>query len=568
MANGLTDPQQAADLERALRAMEPPVCPQGLVPALVGALAASVDPQRGLSHLLRFLDCLGGAGAFWDACRDRPELLRHLAAVFAASRFLSGVLWRDPLLALWLCEEALVAPAPAPDALARELEQALQGRAGEKRTGEGQAGEDRTLQDQAGGEQALEGHAGEEHGGKRQAGEERMLQDQASREQAVEGRAGGDQPPEGRANEEQAAAVLLRFTHRHLLRLGARDLNGLADVDETTAGLAALADAVLQAATRVCRDALTAVHGEPLYTGDDGVERPCEFGVVGMGKLGGGELNFSSDIDLMYVYTSYEGQTRGVLREGEWRGRISNHEYFVALARRLTSLLSGRQGSGQVFRVDLRLRPDGTQGQLALALLAYEAYYARLGQPWERMALIKARPVAGDAALGREFMALVQPFIYRRNLDAPGLEQLRSMKRQIDAQMADRNESRTNVKLGRGGIREIEFLIQLPQLLFGGRRPELQERNSLRALARLRDAGLLDAGSEALLRDTYGYLRRVEHLLQMEQGSQTHTLPRGEEARRRLARYGGHADWEAFYADYLARTEAVHTLFAKTFRME
>ena len=339
-------------------------------------------------------------------------------------------------------------------------------------------------------------------------------------------------------------------------------------MDETTAGLAALADAVLQAATRVCREALTAVHGEPLYTGDDGVERPCEFCVIGMGKLGGGELNFSSDIDLMYVYTSYQGQTRGVLRDGEWRGRVSNHEYFVALARRLTSLLSGRQASGQVFRVDLRLRPDGTQGQLALALLAYEAYYARLGQPWERMALIKARPVAGDAGLGREFMALVQPFIYRRNLDAPGLEQLRSMKRQIDAQMADRNESRTNVKLGRGGIREIEFLIQLPQLLFGGRRPELQERSSLRALARLRDAGLLDAASEALLRDTYGYLRRVEHLLQMEQGSQTHTLPRGEEARRRLARYCGHADWEAFYAEYLARTEAVHTLFAKTFRME
>ena len=113
--------------------------------------------------------------------------------------------------------------------------------------------------------------------------------------------------------------MLLRFTHRHLLRLGARDLNGLADVEETTAGLAALADAVLQAATRVCREALTAVHGEPLYTGDDGVERPCEFCVIGMGKLGGGELNFSSDIDLMYVYTSYQGQTRGVMRDGECR---------------------------------------------------------------------------------------------------------------------------------------------------------------------------------------------------------------------------------------------------------
>ena len=131
---------------------------------------------------------------------------------------------------------------------------------------------------------------------------------------------------------------------------------------------------------------------------------------------------------------------------------------------------------------------------MALALLAYEAYYARFGQAWEKMALIKARPVAGDADLGREFMDLIQPFVYQRHLDPQGVEQLRSMKRQIDSQMADKNESHTNVKLGRGGIREIEFLIQLPQLLFGGRRPELQERNLLRALPRLRDAGLLGDG--------------------------------------------------------------------------
>ena len=498
MAFGLSDSLQAAELDRALRSMEPPACPSDLVPALVSALLASVDPQRGLSHLLRFLSSLGDASGFWDACRKKPERLRRLAAVFAASHLLSGVLWRDPQLAFWLCDEALHGPPPKPTALAEQLDQALQ----------------------------------------------------------------------GWAEESQVADILLRFTQRHLLRIGARDLNELADVDETTGGLAALADCVLEAGVRVCRAWLTALHGEPVYTDDSGLERPCLFGVIGMGKLGGGELNFSSDIDLMYVYTSYQGQTRGVLRDGERQGQISNHEYFVTLARRLTALISGGHGSGQAFRVDLRLRPDGTQGQLALALLSYEAYYARLAQPWEKMALIKARPVAGDTGLGREFMELVQPFVYQRHLDASGVEQLRSMKRQIDSRMADRNESRTNVKLGRGGIREIEFLIQLPQLLFGGRRPELQERNSLRALARLRDAGLLEVESEALLRDTYGYLRRVEHLLQMEQGAQTHTLPRGEDARRRLARYFAYGDWESFYEDYLARTEAVHTLFAKTFRME
>ena len=373
---------------------------------------------------------------------------------------------------------------------------------------------------------------------------------------------------EGQEDEAQMAAVLRRFTQRHLLRLGARDLNRLADVDETTAGLAALADCVLQAGVRACQDWLTALHGEPVYTDDSGIEQPCRFCVIGMGKLGGGELNFSSDIDLMYVYTSYQGQTRGVKRNGERHGQISNHEYFVALARRLTTLIGGQGAAGQIFRVDLRLRPDGTQGQLALALLAYEAYYARFGQAWEKMALVKARPVAGDADLGREFMDLTQPFVYQRHLDAQGVEQLRSMKRQIDSQMADKNESRTHVKLGRGGIREIEFLVQLPQLLFGGRRPELQERNLLRALGKLRDAGLLGPESEALLRDTYCYLRRLEHLLQMEQGSQTHTLPRNEESRQRLARHFGHSDWEAFYQDYLARTEAVHALFAAAFRME
>ena len=497
MTSGSSDSTLAAELDRAVRSVDPAGCPSDLAPTVVSALLASVDPQRALSHLLRFLASVGDAAAFWEACRSQPEWLRHLAAVFAASRLLSGVLWRDPQLAFWLRDEALYAPPPLPAALAEQLDRALQ----------------------------------------------------------------------GRAEEAQVARALLRFTQRHLLRIGARDLNRLAGVEETTADLAALADCVLEAGVRVCQGWLMALHGEPVYT-DDGIERPCRFCVIGMGKHGGGELNFSSDIDLMYVYTSYQGRTRGVMRGGEPRGRISSHEYFVTLARRLTALISGREGGGQIFRVDLRLRPDGTQGQMALALLAYEAYYGRLGQPWEKMALIKARPVAGDTDLGREFMALIQPFVYQRHLDAQGVEQLRSMKRQIDSQMADRNESRTNVKLGRGGIREIEFLIQLPQLLFGGRRPELQERNSLRALDRLRDAGLLEAESEALLRDAYGYLRRVEHLLQMEQGSQTHTLPRGEEARLRLARHFGYGDWAAFYEDYLARTEAVHAQFAKTFRME
>ena len=367
------------------------------------------------------------------------------------------------------------------------------------------------------------------------------------------------------ADEGQVATILRTFTQQHLLRIGARDLRGLANVEETTADLSALADSVLQASLTVCTRWLTAVYGAPMYTDTDGVQRPCGFCVIGMGKLGGYELNFSSDVDLMYVYTSYEGSTSGIVRDGQVQGQISNHEYFVTLARRLTTLVGGQGPEGQAFRVDLRLRPEGTQGQLALSLLSYEAYYARLGQTWERMALIKARPVAGDHPLGEEFMALIRPFVYQSHLDAEGVRQLRDMKRQIDAQLADRAQARLNVKLGLGGIREIEFLMQLPQLLYGGRQPALQERHALRALSRLHEAGLMTSHVESTLRATYCYLRRLEHYLQMEQGAQTHTLPRRADQQLRLARHFGHPTWESFYQDYLERTEAVHAIFVEAF---
>ena len=366
-------------------------------------------------------------------------------------------------------------------------------------------------------------------------------------------------------SESEVATILRTFTQQHLLRIGARDLCGIASVEETTADLSALADCVLQAGLEACVRWLTALYGVPMYTDADGVQQPCGFCVIGMGKLGGYELNFSSDVDLMYIYTSYEGSTTGLGANGQGQ-QISNHEYFVTLARRLTTLVGGQGPEGQAFRVDLRLRPEGTQGQVALSLLSYEAYYARLGQTWERMALLKARPVAGDGRLGEEFLALIQPFVYQSHLDAEGVRQLRDMKGQIDAQLADKAQSRTNVKLGLGGIREIEFLIQLPQLLYGGRQPLLQERHSLRALTKLREAGLMTAEIETTLRATYGYLRRLEHYLQMEQGAQTHTLPRHADQQRRLAGHFGYPTWEAFYQDYLECTETVHAIFVETFQ--
>ncbi len=370
---------------------------------------------------------------------------------------------------------------------------------------------------------------------------------------------------ESQISGADVADMLRAFTHRHLVRIGAMDLNDLADIASTTAALSTLADTVVQAGVDHCRRELDAEHGKPTFVDDAGEQRTCGFCVIGMGKLGGYELNFSSDIDLMYVYDSYEGQTTGAMCNDRWRAPISNHEYFVKLAQRLTNLIGGKGPDGQAFRVDLRLRPDGTQGQLALAVLAYEAYYTRFGQTWEQMALLKARPIAGDAHTGAAFMALVQPFVYQRHLDREGLKRIQEMKREIDAQIANKAQSHTNVKLGLGGIREIEFFIQILQLIYGGRHPELQDRQSLSALPKLQAAGLISPAVEMTLRERYIYLRHLEHRLQMEQGSQTHTLPRQDSSRQRLARQYGFDTWEAFYQDYLDKTQTVHDLFSRAF---
>jgi glutamate-ammonia-ligase adenylyltransferase len=490
-----TYPHLAGDLALVLRGVTPHTVPPETVQSLLQSILASVDPQRAVNHLLRYLDRLDTPHAMWSCLQQHPRAITCVVTILAASHFLSSILWRRPQLLFWLLDGVLWEPPPPPQTLQQELAHLLQ----------------------------------------------------------------------GKETDAEVAACLRSFTHQHLLRIGARDLNNLATVEETTADLSALADCVIQAALHACQRWLEATYGPPSYTDDTGQQHPCHFCVIGMGKLGGYELNFSSDIDLMYVYTSYQGQTQGIMRDGRLQNQISNHEYFVMLARRLTNLIGGKGPDGQAFRVDLRLRPDGTQGQLALSLLSYEAYYARLGQTWEKMALLKARPVAGDRQLGDEFMALIQPFIYQRHLDPEGIRQLQAMKQQIEIQVANKAQSRTNIKLGLGGIREIEFFIQILQLLFGGRQPALQERHSLHALTKLRQAGLITPQVEATLRQVYCYLRRLEHCLQMDQGSQTHTLPRSEVPQLRLARHFGYSSWEAFYQDYLERTEAVHTIVTTAF---
>mgnify|MGYP000986071696 CR=1 FL=1 len=315
--------------------------------------------------------------------------------------------------------------------------------------------------------------------------------------------------------------ALRRFRDAEYLRLAAREL-GHGQPAEVGRELAALASACLDGALAVAwREAIGRL-GTPRMEGQDwpaeGQDWPG-FVVMGMGKLGAEELNFSSDIDLIYLYGTDAGRTEG---------GASLHEFFTRVAERLTQLVSG---SG-CFRIDLRLRPEGTRGPLVNALPAAERYYESWSRPWERQAWIKARAVAGDRALGEAVLAALRPFVWPRSGVSSAIEDVQEMMRKVRAELKDDDD----VKLGRGGIREVEFFAQALQRVHGGRRPELRERGTLAALDRLLFAGLVTEREHRQLGDAYVLLRRVEHRLQLEELRQTHALPHGRERRAVLAR--------------------------------
>ncbi|MBI4247232.1 MAG: bifunctional [glutamate--ammonia ligase]-adenylyl-L-tyrosine phosphorylase/[glutamate--ammonia-ligase] adenylyltransferase [Candidatus Rokubacteria bacterium] len=356
--------------------------------------------------------------------------------------------------------------------------------------------------------------------------------------------------------------ALRRFKYRQLVRIASRDLLGDADLAVTTEELAHLADACLAEAGRVADGALRAQYGTP--RAPDGAE--TGMAIVGMGKLGGEELNYSSDIDLMFVYGE-DGET-----DGGPAGHLATGDYFARVSRDLVAFLEAVTEEGAAFRVDLRLRPEGRMGPVILSLDGYRAYYAERAEPWERQALIKARICAGDEGVGARFMALVRPVVYRAGADHRVVAAIRGMKREIDRSLRAKAGApeRTNVKLGRGGIREIEFLVQALQLVYGGDDPWLRERTTLKALFRLAERGYLapDLGRE--LSDAYVHLRTVEHRLQILHEFQTHTLPAGVEALGRLARrvgIGGPVRKAAreFTRHHRAVTGAVHRAFREFF---
>ncbi|MEJ5358963.1 MAG: bifunctional [glutamate--ammonia ligase]-adenylyl-L-tyrosine phosphorylase/[glutamate--ammonia-ligase] adenylyltransferase [Desulfobacterales bacterium] len=351
------------------------------------------------------------------------------------------------------------------------------------------------------------------------------------------------------ADEEEAGCRLRRLRRRELCRIAWRDLAGLADLEETVRELSDLADACLHHGLawlheRLCREA-----GVPEGPGG----APLGLTVIALGKLGGRELNFSSDVDLLFAYAA-DGETRG------GPTAVPHGEFFTRLARRLVRLLDLPTAEGIVFRVDLRLRPFGESGPLVMSFDALEQYYQEQGREWERYAWIKARPAAGDRAAGEELLRRLQPFVYRRYLDYGAFEALREMKGLITREVARRGLE-GNIKLGRGGIREIEFFGQSFQLLRGGLEPALRERAIRRVLAALVALGLIDEATRRLLDEAYVFLRTLEHRLQQRFDRQTHEIPRDPRELRLVAAGMGHADPEGLLAEFSRHREAVHGQF-------
>lgn len=510
-AYGLRDSEQA---DRNLQAMAGEPHERRLLadilPILLDSIARTADPDQALNHWERVLSNVTRS-SFLEYLRSSPRMLDLLCTMFGNSDSLAFAIIRDPMLVYWLAEEDVLSKPPT----RKGIEEALRKQVGRLTV------------------------------------------------------------------KEMKLDVLRRFRWREMLRIGVRDLLRLADVPETTAGLSDLAGILIHAAYEIVDEDLRRQYGVPMHKNRKGKWVETGFAVMGMGKLGGHELNYSSDVDLIYVYASHEGETR--LPRGRSEGKpavvgISNEEYFEILSRELTKALTESTREGAVFRVDLRLRAEGSVGQLARSLEDYKKYYATRGVVWERLALLKAWPVAGSMEVGQAFLKMVKPFIFgttAKTLDVAGalsiVQDVRAVKEMIDAKMADRGHERRNVKLGTGGIREIEFLVQTIQVLAGRKAPALLDRSTLGSLKRFAARKLISAKERDDLTAAYLFLRDIEHKLQMVHDLQTHALPEsGEELERCAIRAGYDAEDRAkaaaqFRADHERHTALVNRTFRSLF---
>ena len=337
----------------------------------------------------------------------------------------------------------------------------------------------------------------------------RMRSDLAALGRAAPGSAAGALKP-------AHFAPLRRWKQREMLRIAIREVAGWSDIGSSMTEISRVAELCVREVTGAWMADFERRFGDP----------GCGFCVLGMGKLGGEELNYSSDIDVIF----FHGEA------GDLPGGMSRQEFFGRLAREIIGTFSSADPAGALFRIDLRLRPEGASGPLVRSLDGMEDYYAAFGETWERMALGKARLVAGDGELGYEFLQRLQAFIYPRAVGPEMIEEIAHIKDRIETEIVGTANLDRDVKLGRGGIREVEFICQSLQLLHGARHAFLQERSTLKALDALGQLSLLPPGEMRGLEDAYRFLRTVEHRLQIEEEAQTHSLPEAPADRDRLAR--------------------------------
>ena len=371
-------------------------------------------------------------------------------------------------------------------------------------------------------------------------------------------------------DEAQFMANLRLARQRLMLWIAVRDLNGLALLDEVTHALSHFAELAVSASIAYIREDLKARFGIPW---SDATQSEMPLMVVGMGKLGGLELNLSSDIDLIFLY-EHEGDTVGGLKS------LSNHEWFTRMGKRLIHLLAEHDANGFVFRVDMRLRPNGDSGPLVCSLDMLEEYLLVQGREWERYAWIKGRLIAplpespDYAYCQKELDQLIRPFVYRRHLDYGVIASIRELHAQIQREAEKRSSGRQgrsrDIKLGRGGIREIEFLAQMFQLMRGGTDPRLRVRPTLEVLDLIRQRNILPSDDVDALQEAYVFLRRLEHRIQVWDDQQTHYLPDDEEARARLAQsmLGEGIDEQTFLRELDRHQNKVAQLFEQAFQLD
>jgi glutamate-ammonia-ligase adenylyltransferase len=348
--------------------------------------------------------------------------------------------------------------------------------------------------------------------------------------------------------KERAMNLLRQVKKDYLVFITLKDISGITSLNECMSELSILSEAIIELALDMAFTLMRRKYG---------LLRENAFSLIGMGKLGAGELNYSSDIDIITIYRSEDSISTGILNPfGIRHNKISSHEYFCTLTEILTNLLQSPTEDGIAYRVDLRLRPNGQKGALSLSLDSYRSYYESWGKTWERIALIRARPIAGDYVFGEKFLSAIEPFVWKRSMDYNDIEEVRELKKKIDA-ICDMND----IKRGYGGIREIEFFVHTFQLLYGGERKNLQKSSLITVLEELLQEDLLSRDDVRTLSESYIFLRRIEHILQMKDDMQVYSLPAQPEELEILSRKMHFEDKTAFTAELRLRRLKVRDMY-------